>query len=228
MDRATLLRRPATDPLYIDVANYSDFYRLRAGLTSAGISTPAFRRYDWPSPHANGLAARCNDGKPAVVSPLRYAPYYRALVFNAEKAIGVKSADAAPGLPPSTVFTLGPTPQASPYFNPLAGAVVRVPVVDADGWPMGGVRFPEAENPTGRPEPAAMPPADTSSINNTCGNASGWKAWDAAQLAARYQTRAGYLAAYARSLDLLISQGFVLAEDRAEMLRTAETSWPER
>lgn len=226
MDRKTLLRRPKADPLYIDVANYTDFYRLRAGLTSVADSNPTFRRYDWPSPHANGLGAACNGGKPALISPLRYPAYFRALVLNVEKAIGVASAAGAPGLPPSTIFTLGPAPQASPLFNPLPGADVRVPRIDAEGWPVGGVRFPEAVHPTGRPEPASMPPSDTSSISNTCGNSSGWMAWDLARLTARYGSKAGYLARYAEALDRLIGQGFVLPEDRAGLLKTAETYWP--
>jgi hypothetical protein len=224
MERTTLLRRPATDPLYIDVANYTDFYRLRAGLTSTTTSTPAFRRYDWPSAHANGAAARCGYGRP--VNPLRYPAYFRALVWNVEKAIGVRAARSAPGLPASTVFTLGPTPPASPLFNPLPGAHVRVPVVDKDGWPVGGVRFPEAENPTGRPEPASIPPSDTSSIDNTCGNSGGWQPWTATELTARYGGKAQYLAAYAKSLDALIAAGFVLAEERAAMVKAAEANWP--
>jgi hypothetical protein len=224
MDKATLLRRPASDPLYIDVANYTDFYRLRAGLTSTPTSTPTFRRYDWPSAHANGAAARCGYDPP--VNPLRYPAYFRALVWNVEKAIGAKAAQGAPGLPPSTVFRLGPTPPASPLFNPLPGKQVRVPVVDKDGWPVGGVRFPEADNPTGRPEPASIPPSDTSSIDNTCGNSGGWKAWDVAELTARYGDKAKYLAAYAKSLDALIKAGFVLAEERAAMVKAAEANWP--
>lgn len=225
LKRAELLRRPASDPLYIDVANYTDFYRLRAGLTSTDQSDARFRRYDWPAPHANGVAARCGWSGP--VNPIRFHPYFRALVWNVEKAIGVTSAAAAPGLPPSSVFQLGSTPSVgSPYFNGLVGAVVRVPVVDHDGWPAGGVRFPEAVVPTATPDPVSVPPSDTSSIDNTCGNAGGWKAWDAERLTARYGGKAGYLAAYARALDAMIEAGFVLADERAAMLKVAEAYWP--
>jgi len=31
LQRAELLTRPNTDPLFVDVAAYTDFYRLRAG-----------------------------------------------------------------------------------------------------------------------------------------------------------------------------------------------------
>lgn len=225
LSRAELLRRPASDPLYIDVANYTDFYRLRAGLTAIDESDARFRRYDWPAPHANGVAARC--GWTGPVNPIRFHPYFRALVWNVEKAIGVKSAAAAPGLPQSAVFQLGPTPSVgSPYFNGLPGAVVRVPLVDHDGWPAGGVRFPEAVVPTAQPDPVSVPPSDTSSIDNTCGNAGGWKAWDAERLTARYGGKAGYLAAYSKALDAMIEGGFVLPEDREAMLKGAEAYWP--
>lgn len=224
LSRRELLRRPETDPLYIDVANVTDFYRLRASLTSTTESDARFRRYDWPAPHANSVAARCN--YTAQISPLRFHAYFRAVVWNVEKAIGVKTAAAAPGLPPSTVFALGPAPAASPLFNPLPGAQVRVPVVDAEGWPVGGVRFPEAVHPTARPDPVSVPPSDTSSIDNTCGNAGGWQAWGLDKLSARYGDRAGYLAAYAKSLDAVIASGFVLFEDRAALLKGAEANWP--
>jgi hypothetical protein len=225
LTRSELLKRPPSDPLYIDVANYTDFYRLRASLTSTSESTAMFRRYDWPSPHANSANPRCNNGQPITVNPVRYSPYFRALVLNVEKAIGVKAAQTAPGLPPSTVFSLTQTSLAPPLFNPLPGADVKVPVVDQNGWPVGGVRFPEAMQPTGRPDPVSVPPVDTTSINNTCGNSGGWKTWDAAQLTARYKDKTGYLVAYAEAVDDLIKQGFVLAEDRAGMLKTAEGYW---
>ena len=38
--------------------------------------------------------------------------------------------------------------------------------------------------------------------------------------------KAKYLAAYARALDAMIEGGFVLPEDRAAMLETAEANWP--
>ena len=41
-----------SDPFYIDIANYTDFYRLRASLTDVDTKNPRMRRYDWPSAHA--------------------------------------------------------------------------------------------------------------------------------------------------------------------------------
>jgi hypothetical protein len=229
MSRAELLHDPRTDPLYVDMANYTDFYRLRAGLTSTNYSSPTFRRYDWPSPHAVGTArggARCNNGQPIDFNTIRYAPYFRAVVLNVEKAIGVKTAQGAPGLPPSTVFQLGDQPGPSATFNPLSGAHVTVPKTDGSGMPVGGVRFPEADHPTGRPEPVAVAPVDTKSIANTCGNFGGWKAFTPAELQTRYHDKQAYLAAYEASLDSLIKQGFLLSEDKAAMLQAAGAAWP--
>ena len=232
MSRTELLHNPRTDPLYVDMANYTDFYRLRAGLTSVAYSSPGFRRYDWPSPHAVGTAqagARCNNGQPITFNTIRYAPYFRAVVLNVEKAIGVKAAQGAPGLPPSTIFELGDQqPAASANFNPLPGAKITVPKIDAAGMPVGGVRFPEADHPMGRPEPVAVPPVDTKSIANTCGNFGGWKAFTPAELETRYHGRQAYLTAYEASVDKLVKQGFLLPEDKAGLLQAAGAAWPTR
>jgi hypothetical protein len=223
LSRTELLSRPATDPLYVDVANYTDFYRLRAALTSTSYSSAKFRRYDWPSPHAVGTAAgaaRCNAGQPIVFNTLRYAPYMRAVVLGMEKMIGVKAAADAKPLPPSTVFDLveGPA-QSSATFNGIPGVKVRVPKVDADAWPVGGVRFPEARDPTGRPVPVAVPPVVTDSISATCGNFGGWQPFSVEERKAREarQTLARGLR-YATALQDLIDHGYLLEEDLAPLL----------
>ena len=86
---------------------------------------------------------------------------------------------------------------------------------------MGGVRFPDVEHPVGRPVPVAVPPVATTSIDATCGNLGGWQQFSAEELAKRYGSEAGYVKLYAGSLDTLISQGYVLASDREEMLKIA-------
>ncbi len=45
-----LLTHPATDPFYVDVANYTDIYRVHASMTDTMGLPAAMRRYDWPSP----------------------------------------------------------------------------------------------------------------------------------------------------------------------------------
>jgi len=227
LSRAQLLKRPRTDPVYIDVANLTDFYRLRAGLTSTAHSSPTFRRYDFPSPHAVGTAAsRCNDGQPISYHTLRYAPYMRALVLGLEKAVGVRAAAAARPLPPSAVFELGEAPTGVPWFNPLPGVIVKTPVLDAQGWPRGGVRFPESAQPHGRPYPPSVPPVTTASISQTCGNSSGFQPFTPDERAVRGLTNLeAYLARYRKDLKRLEREGFLLDEDLPGMVETARANF---
>lgn len=229
---ADLLKRPQTDPFYVDIANYTDFYRLRAGVTDAAERPEHMRRYDWPSPHARvagggsgNRASKCNDGLPVDLNMISYTPYLRAVLLGLEHTLGVASASGAAPLPPSTVFTLGPAPADTSHFNPLPGVTVEVPVTDKDDQPMGGVRFPEVVNPTGRPVPVSLSPAVTTSINQTCGNLGGWQPFTAGQLAERYRDRTNYLDMYRASLNELIAAGYLLATDRDEMLKTAASRY---
>jgi len=225
-----LLRRPQSDPYYVDIANYTDFYRLRASLTDGDLSRPAkMRRYDWPSPHAripggHATAARlgkCNNGEPTDVNPISYAPYLRAVTLELERTLGVPSAKDASPLPASTLFQLGPAPASTANFNPLPGTEMHVPTTGKDDQPVGGVRFPEVEHPVGRPVPVSLSPVLTTSIGETCGNMGGWQPFTPDELAQRYGDQSKYVKLYGDSVDKLIAAGYLLAADRAEMLKTA-------
>jgi hypothetical protein len=241
LDATAILSRPQSDPFYIDIANYNDFYRLRASVTdrippSTSTSTK-MRRYDWPSPHAaapidqsagSARASRCNGGVLVDLNPISYAPYLRAVTFELERSIGVGSANNAPALPSSLLFKLGPAPASTANFNPLPEVTLEVPMTDADGQPVGGVRFPEVDHPIGRPAPVSLPPVVTTSIDGTCGNLGGWQQFTAAELAERYGDQEKYLNLYAASVDKLIAAGYVLASDRAAMLKTAALLYARR
>ena len=220
----------ASDPFYIDIANYTDFYRLRASLTDVDTKNPRTRRYDWPSAHApapidqssgSARAGRCNGGVLVDLNPIPHSAYLRAVTLELEHELGVPSARQAPPLPPTTLFTLTPASSSTPNFNPLPGVRLSVPLTDADDQPLGGVRFPDADHPVGRPTPVSLPPVVTSSIEGTCGNLGEWQQFSAAELAERYGTEANYLKLYEESLDKLIAGDFLLPSDREEMLRTA-------
>jgi Alpha/beta hydrolase domain len=213
---AKLLTRPKSDPRLVDVAAYTDFYRLRAGLTGAGKLPASVRRYDWPSPHQSfspeavfgGL--KCNGGRPVPMNPLRDAPYLRALIDGMARG----------ALPPSARFTLGPTPATSPGFNGLPGVKVPVPKVDGRGQPVGGVRFPEVDLPLGALKPVSLSPSVTTSLGAVCGNSGGYAPF-AASAIGRLYSRSAYLTRYRAALDRLVAGGLVLAGERAAMLRLA-------
>lgn len=223
-----LLKRSQSDPFYIDIANYTDFYRLRASVTDTAERPERMRRYDWPSPHARatpgtaaGRGSKCNEGVSVDLNTISYTPYLRAVLLGLERTLGVASAKNAPALPPSTAFKLGPAPAASSHFNALPGVTLEVPLTDTDDQPVGGVRFPDVVYPTGQPVPVSVSPAVTTSIGETCGNRGGWKPFSAAELAQRYHDQANYVKLYRASLDELISAGYLLASDRDEMLKIA-------
>ena len=90
-----------SDPFYIDIANYTDFYRLRASLTDVDTKNPRMRRYDWPSAHApapidqsggSARASRCNGGVPVDLNPIPHSAYLRAVTLELEHELDVPSA----------------------------------------------------------------------------------------------------------------------------------------
>ena len=227
----------ASDPFYIDIANYTDFYRLRASLTDVDTKNPRMRRYDWPSAHApapidqsggSARVSRCNGGVPADLNPIPHGAYLRAVTLELEHELDVPSARQAPKLPPTTLFMLDPASSRMPNFNPLPGVRLSVPLVDEDAQPFGGVRFPDVEHPVGRPVPVSLPPVVTTSIDATCGNLGGWQQFPAEELTKRYESQANYVKLYAESLDRLIARGYVLASDREEMLKIAAALYARR
>lgn len=221
-----LLARPASDPLYVDVANFTDYFRLRASVSEDQPSFPsAYRRYDWPSPHAAGsagAAARltaCNGGVVVGVDPIGYGPYARALVIELARQAGAASVDA-PALPGPELFALGPAPDDAQHFNALPGVMVKVPLRDDVGQPIGGVRFPEDEAPVGKIT-VSLPHVGLDSITDACGNLAEWAPMSAVELKRVYGSQDAYLKRYEASLDQLIAGGYVLAPDKAAMLARA-------
>ncbi|HEV2521610.1 MAG TPA: alpha/beta hydrolase domain-containing protein [Candidatus Acidoferrales bacterium] len=230
LSASEILGGHASDPFYIDIANYTDFYRLRASLTDVVPQNPRMRRYDWPSAHApapidqnagSARASRCNGGTLVDLNPIPHSAYLRAITLELEHELGVPSARQAPPLPSTTLFKLTPASSSMPNFNPLPGVRLSVPLTDADDQPMGGVRFPDVDHPVGRPVPVSLPPVVTTSIEATCGNLGGWKQFSAAELTERYGSQENYLKLYAASLDKLIAQDYLLASDREELLKIA-------
>jgi hypothetical protein len=232
-----ILSGHSSDPFYIDVANYTDFYRLRASITDVDTKNPRIRRYDWPSAHApapldqSAMASRlsrCNGGVPLDLNPISHDAYLRAMMLELERELDVPTARKAPHLPPTKLFLLDPASSRTPNFNALPGVRLSVPLIDENAQPMGGVRFPDVEYPVGKPVPVSVAPVVTTSIEATCGNLGGWQQFSAEELTSRYGSEANYLKLYAQSLDKLISEGYLLAEDREGMLKTASALYNRR
>ncbi len=239
LSASQILGGHVSDPFYIDIANYTDFYRLRAGLTDVETKNPRMRRYDWPSPHAPApvdqstvgpRGNRCNGGVAMDYNPIGHSAYLRAVTLELERELAVPSARKAPHLPPTTLFALDPDPASSRMsnFNPLPGVRLSVPLVDEDAQPIGGVRFPDAEHPVGRPVPVAVAPVVTTSVDATCGNRGGWQQFSPEELTKRYGSETNYLKLYAESLDRLIGAGFLLSSDREGLLKTAAALYERR
>ena len=100
----------------------------------------------------------CNGGRAVPMNPMGAGPSVRA---DAARAVPRGGRDrvwptACPRSRRRCSSTLGPAPPASEHFNALPGVELRVPVVDADAQPVGGVRFPDVELPLGRAEPVAL------------------------------------------------------------------------
>ena len=234
-----LLRRAASDPFYVDVANYTDFYRVHASMTDTTDLPPTMRRYDWPSPHHPVPAAAdaaaifsprraggaCNNGATVPLNPTVYDAFLRTLVVELAHQLGSSDAKGAPGLPPTTLFRLGPAPARSAYFNPLPGVRLKVPLTASDAEPVGGVRFPATVVPLGKPTPVTLPPVVTSVITGVCGNIGQWQALTKSDAARRYGNEAGYLKRYAEATDRLIASGYLLASERTSMLSQAAADY---
>ncbi|MEX1007194.1 MAG: alpha/beta hydrolase domain-containing protein [Acidimicrobiia bacterium] len=219
---AEILSRPESDPFFVDITSYTEYYRLRGSVfASASLPAPA-RHYDFPAPHAPAMPILasaafelmgCNGGVEIPLNPIQSGAYARALLVGL-----VADPDA---LPPSSWFELGPAPEPSEYFNALPGVMLQVPRVDADAQPIGGVRFPDVELPLGRAEPVALPPCGASSITDACGNFGGWQPFSASELARRYGSVDAYAERYAKLADSLLADGFLLPRDRDIMIESA-------
>ncbi|MDF3141372.1 MULTISPECIES: alpha/beta hydrolase domain-containing protein [unclassified Streptomyces] len=228
-----VLRRPATDPVFVDVAAYTDYYRLRAGISRQADPVHNYYRYDWPAAHNPVLSAAsadiafqqfgCNNGNPIPLNPLHSQPYGRALLVALERRLGIGGPRGT--MPPEQLVTAGARPADPALLNGLPGREVTVPQTNADGFPIGGVRFPAADLPLGSPIPPAVAPVSTASITAVCGNYGGWQPYTAEELRRRYGSLDDYLSAYDARVTSLIGSGLLLERDRKTLLDRAAHEW---
>jgi len=93
--------------------------------------------------------------------------------------------------------------------------------------PVGGIPTLEAALPLGLPRPIALPPAKIASINDTCGNFSGWEAFSVAELTRRYGRRANYIEMARQKAADLVAAGYLLDQDEAAAIQDIEAQLPE-
>ncbi|MFF8021783.1 alpha/beta hydrolase domain-containing protein [Streptomyces sp. NPDC007896] len=226
-----VLRRPRTDPVFVDVAAYTDYYRLRASISRQAYAVTGYHRYDWPAAHRptltqaqadSAFAQGCNSGEVIPLNAIDNRPYSRAMLVALERRVGVGG--PAP-MPPERLFTAGAKPADPALLNGLPGREVSVPQVDGDGFPLGGVRFPAADLPLGSPAPPALTPVSTANSAATCGNSGGWQPFTGDDLRGRYGSLDRYLAAYDTLATRLVTQRLLLEADRRTLLEQAAAEW---
>jgi Alpha/beta hydrolase domain len=229
-----LLSRPASDPELVDVISLTDFYRLRASISAQAPASPGMHRYATAAPHASGNVLpdvvfgtmRCNGGAPISLSKVRDALYLRPLILGLFTSISDTRA-ARRALPLDAPFALEPVPAELEGVNQLDGRPLWTPETAPNGTPVGGIPTLEAALPLGLPRPIALPPVEIASINDTCGNFSGWEAFSVDELTRRYGGRANYLEQARESVAGLVASGYLLEEDKVAAFRGIEVQLPE-
>lgn len=231
---AQLLSRPRSDPVVVDVAAFTDFYRVRASVFARAPGNPRLHRYATAAAHAPGTLVpqafifgkmKCNGGVPVAMNPINDALYLRALLLGLADTIGVATATPH-SLPAAAPFVLTPASPRLKDINRLGATPLWLPKIGADGAASGGIAMIDVAQPLGTPDPPALPPVGTSSINDTCGNFSGWKPFSVDALKQRYGSRAAYLAEARRQAATLVKTGYLLGQDEAAAVAQVEALLP--
>jgi hypothetical protein len=225
-----LKNRGEAAPKAIFVNTTIDYFSLRASLGRTGLADadvalpPNVRMYD-----VAGGSHALIQGKSSCSLPygrLDWHPVLRATLLMLDRWL---AAGVAP--PPNELMPLQPATAGDPLVlaapHHLAGAMIKVPVRDADGIPIGGIRLPDVEVPLGS-HAVQNPP-----MNFICSLAGGFAEFrktreerEAASdprpsLAERYKTRADYAARVRAAALALEQRGFLLPADAAVIVDDA-------
>ncbi len=230
-----LLSRPASDPQLVEVISLTDFYRLRASMSARAPAPPGMHRYATAAPHASGAGAlpevvfgnmKCNGGAAISLSKVRDAFYLRPLILGLFASIR-ETRTATRALPLDAPFALAPASAEVEGMNQLDRTPLWTPKSAPNGMPLGGIPTLEAALPLGLPRPIALPPVEIASINDTCGNFSGWEAFSVDELTRRYGGRANYMGLARQKAADLVAVGYLLDEDEATAIGEIEAQLPE-
>ncbi len=241
-----LLSRPESDPVFVSIGAFTDYFRLRASLFARALPHPGIHHYEWAYPHASLFlfsdptfpftTKGCDGGDVRPLNPMDMRPYLRTIVSRLahELEADLKDRESDEGLPPSAFFELGPAPGDPPpecsestaslpgcTFNPLPGYELHTPTVDADDQPRGGVRFPEVALPLGRPEATPLSHTGTLDIGDLCGNFWAWDPFGREELLARYGSAEEYGDAFEELAEDLADEGYLLEEEIDSMVDRA-------
>ena len=169
---------------------------------------------------------KCNGGAPISLSKVRDALYLRPLILGLCASIS-ETRPAKRAFPLDAPFALEPVSAELEGVNRLNGTPLWTPKVASNGMPQGGIPTLEAALPLGLPRPIALPPVEIASINDTCGNFSGWEAFSIDELTRRYRERAHYIEMARQKAADLVAAGYLLEEDEAAAIREIEAQLPE-
>jgi hypothetical protein len=182
--------------------SHADIYTFMAGFIDSGSTSLEKLAAAW-QPTDNILGMK-------LAKPVNAGPQHHYVVEGALRNLDrwVKTGHAPPKAPPMKV-----TPSEQPGKPPTL-------VLDANGETEGGVRTPWVDVPTAR----------LSGVGNTgsplAGLAGATEPFDAATLDRLYPGgKSEYLKKFQASLDSAIKAGFILADDRKEILGLAELGY---
>ncbi len=130
-------------------------------------------------------------------------------------------------LPLDAPFALEPVSAELEGVNQLDATPLWTPKSAPNGMPLGGIPTLEATLPLGLPRPIALPPVEIASINDTCGNFSGWEAFSVDELTRRYGDRTNIMELARQKAADLVARGYLLEEDEAAAVHEVEAQLPE-
>ena len=83
---AEMLSRPESDPFFVDITSYTEYYRLRGSVFASAPLPARARHYDFPAPHGPGspefasfvfASMGCNGGVEIPLNPIQSGAYAR-------------------------------------------------------------------------------------------------------------------------------------------------------
>jgi hypothetical protein len=223
--------RGEVPPRMILVSSTTDFYSLRASLGRTGPSgtadrpiPPNVRMYEIAgAPHV--IVAKPPAGCTMPQGRLDWAPVSRATLLRLDAWVAINAEPPANLLMPLEVAGAEPPALRAPKHLPKA--VIQVPVKDADGNALGGVRLPDLAAPLGTHGGQNKPQTFSCSLVGSYTPFAATRAQREAggdtrlSIAERYRNRDDYVNRIRGAAFDLVDAGFLLPEDAAIIVQSA-------